>query len=202
MKKILVLACLTVAAGNLLAQQANYYRAIQQAKRDSAQNAAEQQRIQQAANGPAAPMPAAPAPAPAAPMDPALQATLANVASLQTDFAGLVNVADKPDVTQKAALMNHLTEAAQGAKKASADSVKKLSDDLLLAVTGKKKFTAPQQTRLAQYVHALFNSSHLSPAQQQALLANVKQLLNDGGAALDDTVNVVTDLKAVVTDTM
>ena len=203
MKKSFVLVCVMLTAGSLLAQ-VNYYRAKQQAVRDSRQNDANQQRTLGEANGPASPAPApAPAPTPAAPADPALQATLANVASLQADFAALITAsADKPDPAQKVSLLNNLTQAAQGAKKATANSVKKLADDLLPALAGKKKLVAAQQTKLAQYVHALFNSSHLSAAQQQTVLTNVQKILTDGGVELNDAVNVVTDLKAVVADTM
>jgi hypothetical protein len=197
-----VTACLCVllaAAGELRAQ--NYYKAEQQANRTSAQNDAEQQRIQKEAGGsPGAPAggPSAPAPAP---MDPALQATLKNVNGLQGDFAAAINSpASTPDPGQKIALLNDLSQAAQGAK-ATSDSVKKLADDLLTALGGRNKLAAAQQTKLAREVHALFNSSHLTAAQQQTLLDDVQKTLTDGGASLDNAVDVVTDLKAVVAQT-
>lgn len=201
MKEFIAFACVLFTAGTLLAQ--NYYRAKEQARRDSAQNDAEQQRIQREANGPGgAPAAPAAATAPAAPVDPALQATLNNVASLQSDFAAAINfTGEKPDPSQKISLLNNLSQAAQGAKKASANSVRKLADDLLTAVAGKKKLAAAQQTKLAREVHALFNSAHLSEAQQQTLLADVQKILTDGGASLDDAVNVATDLKAVIAET-
>ena len=68
-------------------------------------------------------------------------------------------------------------------------------------MTGQKKLAAAQQKKLAQAIHALFNSAHLTAAQQQALLTDVQKILTDGGASLDDAVNVVTDLKAVVAET-
>lgn len=200
MKTFIVFACVLVTAGAVLADP--YSESKRQARRDSALNDAEQQRIQREANGPAA-APARPAPAatPAAPVDPVLQATMKNVAGLQSDFAALNNsTGDKPDPSQKISLLNNLSQAAQGTKASSA-SVKKLADDLLTAVAGKKKMPAAQQTKLAREVHALFNSSHLSETQQKALLADVQKILTDGGASLDDAVNVVTDLKAVATET-
>ena len=197
-KTLIVGACLLLSAASLLAQ--NYNMAVQQAKRDNAQNDAEQQRIANAAsNSQGAPAPGMPAPATPAPMDPVLQATLKNISGLQTDFAAIIAASDK-DPAQKTALMNDLTQAAQGTK-ASTDSVKKLADDLLTALAGQKKLAKPQQTRLAQMIHALFNSSHLSAAQQQVLVTNVQKILTDGGASLDATVDVVTDLKAVVAET-
>jgi hypothetical protein len=197
-KTVIAGGCLLLTAGSLLAQ--NYYLATQQARRDSSQNDAEQQRIQKEAGGsPGAP--GAPAPATAAPVDPALQATLNNVSSLKSDFAAAItSTGDKPDPAQKISLLNNLSQAAQGAK-ASADSVKKLATDLLTALAGKNKLAAAQQTKLAREIHALFNGAHLTPAQQQTLLADVQKILTDGDASLDDAVNVVTDLKAVVAET-
>jgi hypothetical protein len=203
MKKSVSIACVLFTAGIGLAQEVNYSIAKQQARRDSAQNDAEQQRIAREANGPggasAAPGAAA---ASAAPVDPALQATLSNVAGLKSDFAAVISsTGDKPDPAQKDSLLNNLSQAAQGAKKASANSVKKLADDLLTAVAGNKKLAVAQQTKLAREVHALFNSAHLSAAQQQSLFTDVQKILTDGGATLDDAVNVVTDLKAVADET-
>jgi len=189
--------CLVLTAGSVAAQ--NYYLATQQARRDSAQNDAEQQRIQREAGGGAGASAAA-APSTAAPLDPALQATLKNVAGLQSDFAGMVASSDKPAPEQKTSLLNDLTQAAQGTR-ASAGSVKKVADDLLTAVAGKKKLVLAQQTKLAREIHALFNSAHLTSAQQQTLLTDVQKILTDGGASLDDAVNLATDLKTVVSET-
>jgi hypothetical protein len=197
MKTILACACVVMTAGSLLAQ--NYYMATQQARRDSAQNDAEQQRIsKEAGSSPGSPGTAAAAPAP---MDPALQATLKNVSSLQTDFATAINsTSDTPDPGQKVSLLNDLSQAAQGTKASSA-SVKKVADDLLKDLSGKKKLTAAQQTKLAREVHALFNSSHLTATQQQTVLTDIQNTLTDGGASLDDAVNTVTDLKEVIAET-
>src|ERR1017187_1422953 len=158
MKISIAFVCVLFTAGSVLAQ--NYYRAEQQARRASAQKDAEQQRIQKAASEPAGtPSARAAAAAPVVPVDPALQATMNNVAGLQSDFATLSNVTgDKPDPSQKISLLNNLSQAAQGTKASSA-SVKKLADDLLAAVAGKKKLAAAQQTKLAREVHALFNRS-------------------------------------------
>jgi len=199
MKTILACACVVMTAGSLLAQ--NYYMATQQARRDSAQNDAEQQRISKEAGGSPGASGAAGAAAAPAPMDPALQATLKNVSSLQTDFATAINsTSDTPDPGQKVSLLNDLSQAAQGTK-ASSTSVKKVADDLLKNLSGKKKLTAAQQTKLAREVHALFNSSHLTATQQQTVLTDIQTTLTDGGASLDDAVNTVTDLKEVIAET-
>lgn len=194
----LVCGCLLGIGESLRAQ--NYYKAVQQAHRDSAQNDAEQQRIANASGsggGSAAPGGAAPA----APADPALQATMKNVSGLQSDFATLTAAGGTVDSSQKVGLLNDLSQASQGANKASSDSIKKLVNDLSTALAGQKKLTVPQQKRLAQEIHALFNSAHLKDVQQQNLLNDVQKILTDAGAPLDSAVDVVTDLKDVVAQT-
>jgi hypothetical protein len=91
-----------------------------------------------------------------------------------------------------------MTAAAQGTK-ASPASVSKLAENLA-AVTANKNLQAQHQ-KLAQSVHAIFNSSHLSAAQQQMVCDNVQKILQDGGASSDDVANVINDLKAIATET-
>ena len=174
-----------------------YTIAIQQAQRVSNQNAAEQQRIQQAAGSASTAAPGMPNPPPA---NPALQATLQNISSLQADIIALNADADgQVVVDQKIALLNDLSTAAQGSKP-SPDSVKALVKDLMTALTG-KKIPAAQQTRLAQQLHATFNSSHLTDAQRAAIFAAVQKTLTDAGVSLDAATDVVTDLKKVADET-
>jgi len=190
MKSSIALACALFAAMTAAAQ-VNYYRAQQQAIRANVQNNQEQQNIQREAN--ASPNDKV--------VDPALQATLNNINSLQADFAAAAKTADaKTDATQKVSLLNNLTQAAQGTKAASA-SVRKLADDLLTAMAGKAKLTVPLQTKLAREVHAMFNSGHLTAAQQDKIVADVQKTLTDAGASSDDASNVINDLKAVATET-
>ena len=63
--------------------------------------------------------------------------------------------------TNRQPMINDLTEAAQGTKPSPA-SVSTLADDLAPVVAGNKQLHAQHQ-KLAQNVHAIFNSSHLSP---------------------------------------
>ena len=74
------------------------------------------------------------------------------------------------------------------------------ADALATAFAGKEKLRAPQ-TKLAQYVHAVFNSSHLTTAQQQMIFDGVQKILNDGGASPDETANVVNDIKTIASET-
>lgn len=174
-----------------------YVIAKQRARDTSARNDAEQQRIQNAANG-QAPTYSTPGAAAAA-ADPALAATLKNLNNLSADFTAL-GTAAKPDATQKVSLLNNLTQAAAG-KKASTDSVKHLAEDLTTAVSGKTKITPAQQKQLAGIVHAAFNGAHLTDAQSEKAFAAASKILTDAGASLDEATNVVTDLKKIAGET-
>lgn len=177
-----------------------YSMAKQQANRASNANANEQRNLQQqtrdgSGQSSAPSAPASPAPAP---MDPALKATLGNINSLKTDI-GNFNSANpgQVDSSGRIALLNDLSAAGQGPNKPTADTVKKLADDLIKAVSGNKKLTAAQQTQLGRNIHALCNSSHLTDAQQTMLLDGVQKVLTDAGISLDNAVDVVTDLKQI-----
>ena len=138
--------------------------------------------------------------APGAPAaNPALQATLNNITSLQGDLKTIGSSAT-PDASAKVSLLNNLTSAAQGTK-ASSDSTKKLADDLITALSGKNQIPAAKQAQLARAIHAMFNSAHLTGAQQQALLDNVQKILTDSGVSFNSAVDIVTDLKTIATQT-
>lgn len=125
--------------------------------------------------------------------NPALEATLQNIANLRADFE---NFADGQ--TNRQPLINDMTAAAQGAKASPAD-VSKLAEHLA-AVAGNKNLQAQHQ-KLAQNVHAIFNSSHLSAAQQQMVCDNVQKILQNGGASSDDVTNVINALKTIAAET-
>ena len=183
MKLSLAFGCALFLAGSVSAQGV-YNMAKQQAK-----NAANGASPQQGATPPATPPPQF-----NAPPDPVLQATLRNINNLRVDFVNLDS-----NQTNSLPLTKDLTEAAQGTKPSPTD-VAKLAHDLASAVAGNQKLHAQHQ-KLAQYVHALFNDSHLSPAQQQMVLDAIKKILSDGGVAADDVANVLGDLKAIATET-
>jgi len=188
MKTSLALFCTLFLAGSVPAQGV-YNMAKQQAR-----NAvASEERNQQAIN-PGGQSPSAPPPQNNQQPDPALQATLQNISNLRADFDDLGS-----GRTNTVALQNDLTTAAQGARPAPA-AVTKLAEDLAAAVTGNKKLQAQQQ-KLAQYCHAIFNSSHLSATQEQSVLDAVKKILSDGGVSDDDVTKIIADLKAVATAT-
>jgi len=128
------------------------------------------------------------------PPDPALQATLRNVNNLRVDFEDL-----DAHPTNLVALLKDLNDAAQG-KKPSSTAVTNLAQHWSAAIAGNPKLHAQHQ-KLAQYVHALFNGAHLSPAQQQAVLDDMRKILTNGGVAEEDGTKVISDLKAIATET-
>jgi hypothetical protein len=193
MKISVALFCALLVAGSVSADP--YSMAIQQAKRASDQNNAEQQQIQNQ-DGTSGSTRSGSGQAAAA--NPALAATLQNITNLQGDFVMVINAnGDKAD--QKIALMNDFSSASQGAK-ASANSVKELAKDLMTAMAGNKKLEA-QQLKLAREIHAVFNSSHLTAARQQTVFDDVQKTLTDAGVSMDAAIDVVTDLKTIAAET-
>ena len=194
MKRFIAFACALFVAGSLPAQ--NYSVAIRQARNAAANETAASQKGLEDPTPPAQPPQNNPAPPP----DPALQATLQNIEGLRNDFTAIGSAAAAAPLTaQKQLLTNDMAAAAQGAKPQAA-SISKLADDLATAIAGKEKLRAPQP-KLAQYVHAIFNSSHLTTAQQQMIFDGVQKILNDGGASPDETANVVSDIKTIASET-
>jgi hypothetical protein len=185
MKILPVIICALFVAASASAQGV-YNMAKQQAK-----NVANGESAQQGGNQPATPPQYNPPPAQP---DPALQATLRNINNLRVDFEDL-----DVNQTNTLSLIKDLTEAAQSTKPSPA-SVTRLAQDLAPVVAGNKQLHAQHQ-KLAQYVHAMFNGSHLSPAQQQMVLDAVKKILTDGGVPTDDVAKVISDLKTIGTET-
>ena len=193
MKPFIAFTCAVFVANTLLADP--YSAAIRQAKDVSARETAANQKLLD--NPPPA---APPQNNPNQPPNPVLQATLQNIESLRSDFAAIGNTATGASLTvQKQSLTNDLVIAAQGAKPQPA-SVTKLADDLMTAIAGKEKLRTPQQ-KLAQYTHAIFNSSQLTAAQQQMIFDGVKKILTDGGASPEEATSVVNDIKTIASET-
>ena len=191
MKPFIALACALGLANSLLADP--YSAAIRQAKNVSAKETAANQQLMDN------PPPAAP-PQNNPPPNPVLQATLQNIDNLRNDFAAIGNAAaNTPLTAQKKTLTNDLATAAQSAKPQPA-SIAKLADDLATAIAGKEKLRAPQP-KLAQFVHAIFNSSHLTAAQQKMIFDGVHKILTDGGASPEETADVVNDIKTIASET-
>ena len=189
MKRILTFACLaTLATTNLPGQ---YIQATKQARRVVNQVGERQAETQATPTAPTAPPPQA---MPPPPPNPALVALQLNISNLATDLAGL-----QTNPIKKQPLINDLSVAVQGASPAQT-SVAKLTDDLAAGLTG-KSLSVEQRTKLAQYLRAIFNSSHVSPAQQRAIFEDAPKILQAGGVSADNAAKVVADLKAVAAET-
>lgn len=188
MKTPTAVFCVALIAGSVSAQGV-YNMAKQRARNTSAQEAQHQQAIEQQTRPP---VPATP-PGPGQP-NPALEATLQNIANLRADFE---KFDASPTNTQP--LIKDLTESAQGTK-AKPATVTSLAENLAPVIAGNTKLR-PQYQKLAQNLHAIFNSSHLSPSQQRMIFDGVQKILHDGGVSAEDTAKVVGDLKTVAAET-
>lgn len=180
------IVCLLVLAADARADV--YSSALQKAH-----NVAEQNNARQGITGQPSPPPPAPAPKP----DPILAATLSNITNLQADLAML-----ETDPGRIQPLINDLNAAASG-NRPSNQSVAKLAQDLASLLSG-KALPADQLRKMAQALHAFFNSSHLSEAQQNALLSEMeKNLQGSGTTAADDArlKSLDADLRAVIAAT-
>lgn len=193
MKMAVVIFCALLAAGFASAQ------GIYNMAKDQARNVAAGEPPQGSAPPPSSPPPQNNNP-PAPPPNPALEATLKNISNLRVDFDALGKLSElKPDSLPKKLLLNDLTVAPQGTKPSDA-SISALADNLASAVAGKDAMK-PQHAKLAQDIHAVFNASHLSAAQQQMVFDDVQKILQDGGASADSAINVVSDIKTIATET-
>jgi len=162
--------------------------------RDASNAAAKRSQAGLTPTTPAAPAQSVPAP------NPVLQATLQNIQNLRNDFATLARLTNTASITtEKQALTNDLGMAALGIRPPQ-PSISKLADDLAAAIVGNGKLRA-QHPRLAQYVHAVFNSSQLSSLQQEMIFDNTQTMLTGCGVAPDIATNVVSDIKAIVNET-
>ena len=178
----------------LVAVSASAQGVYNMAKQQAKNAVAAENRNQQAINSSGQPTPTAPAPNNPAPQpNPELEATLRNIANLRADFENFA-----AGQTNRQPLVKDLTEAAQGTK-ASPASVSKLAENLADIAANKNLQT--QHQKLAQSVHAIFNSSHLSAAQQQMVCDGVQKILLAGDTPPDDVTNVISSLKTIATET-
>jgi len=145
--------------------------------------------------------PAAPPQNPLPPrVNPVLEATLQNISNLRVDFDALGKLPElKLDSLPKQSLLNDLTAAAQGAKP-SPTSVTNLAESLATAVAGKEDMQ-PQHAKLAQDIHAIFNSSYLSAAQQEMIFNDVQNILQSNEIPSDEITNVVAGVKKIAAET-
>ena len=188
MKTYLLLACLAAMTATVLADP--YTQAIKQSKR-----VVNQVGQRQAETQGAAPVASQPPPQPVAPPpNPALVALQLNISNLAKDLGDL-----QADPTKKQPLINDLNLAVQGTSPAQA-SVTKLTEDLALALTG-KTLPLEQRTKFAQYLRAIFNSSHVSPTQQRTIFEDARKIFQTGGVTTENADKIIGDLKTVAGET-
>jgi hypothetical protein len=191
MKPLLGVLCAVFLAGGVFADP--YSAAIRQAQNVSTKVSNANRQLDE---NPATVQPPHNNPA----VNPMLQATLQNIENLRNDFATIGNATNTAlSIAQKQSLTNDLATAAQSVKP-QAVSISKLADDLTMAISGNEKLRA-QYPKLAQYVHAVSNSSFLTAAQQQTIFGDVHKILVNGGAAPDDATTVVNDIKEIASET-
>lgn len=136
---------------------------------------------------PAAARPAAPAVS-ATPMTPSQQA----YATFQSQlFQVKTNAPD--DVKQT--LAKNMAGVAQGTKPSEA-TLSKLSEHLS-AAWGEAKLTSANKVRVAQDIGVLLNSANRPPIQKQAMIEDVRSILQTGGASTENTAALASDLKQV-----
>jgi hypothetical protein len=140
--------------------------------------------------GTTAPNRPATAPGATAPqMTPAQQA----FASFQTQ---LFSVTTNVTADQKSAIARDMSTVAQGPKP-SQGTLAKLSDHLTTALAEASKLTSQRKTRLAQEIGVLLNSFNTPAAQKDAMIKDVQETLQSGGASTDNASAVAADLKTV-----
>jgi hypothetical protein len=188
MKRFVILAGISVFAATTLADP--YTSAKSQAKRAVSQTQARQAETMGAQPATTPP----PQTAPAQP-SPALVAMQLNVSNIAADLESL-----QKDPLKKQPLINDLHAAAQGTSP-SKGSVSKLTDDLAATLPGKTTLSPEQRTKLAQYLRAVFNASHVAPAQQRTILDDAQKILQTAGVSAEDATKVIYDFKAIAAET-
>lgn len=155
-----------------------------------------QNNVRQGVPPPASPAPRSAVPATpgnaAAPTPAVLQAQ--NISKIKADLAAL-----KPGspVTpeQKQQFIKDLAIAARSTKP-SLPTVTRFVDTLTAAL-GENNLGAPEQERLAQNLHSVFNSKPLPATQFDAIIADVQAILQVGGVKRPVAASIAGDLKAV-----
>ena len=147
-----------------------------------------------------------PAPKPAPAAKPAAQPANAvplpeaqqqNITRLQADLAALVTKTQvTPGLAQQ--FQKDLIAAVQGPSKPGRESISRLADDLITALTD-RKLSAVQQARLAKALHVLLNSAY-SPAEALAHANDALAILKAISAGQGEVQAVANDLKAIAAE--
>lgn len=134
--------------------------------------------------------------APAKPATPSPVATAQQgVAKLQADLAG-IKAGAPVTPEQKTQFMKDIAVAVRGGTKPSLPTVAKFVNELTAALA-EKALGATEQTRLAQDIEAVLNSTAMPALQFDAIIADVQAILQVGDVKRAAAVAVANDLKAV-----
>lgn len=134
--------------------------------------------------------------APAKPATPSPVATAQQgVAKLQADLAG-IKAGTPVTPEQKTQFMKDIAVAVRGGTKPSLPTVAKFINELTAALA-EKALGATEQTRLAQDIEAVLNSTAMPALQFDAIIADVQAILQVGDVKRAAAVAVANDLKAV-----
>lgn len=146
---------------------------------------------------PAKPVAASPGtPAAAKPATPSPVATAQQgIAKLQADLAG-IKAGAPVTPEQKTQFMKDIAVAVRGGTKPSLPTVAKFVNELTAALA-EKALGATEQTRLAQDIEAVLNSTAMPALQFDAIIADVQAILQVGDVKRAAAVAVANDLKAV-----
>lgn len=150
------------------------------------------------------PPPAPPAPRSAVPATPGNPAAatpavlqMQNISKIKADLAAL-KPGSPVTLAQKQQLIKDLAVAARSTKP-SLPTVTKFVDTLAAALN-ENILGEPEQERLAQNLHSVFNSKPLPASQFDKIIADAQAILQVGGVKRSVAVSIASDLKAVGTE--
>lgn len=195
--KIMKALVLTIVALGLLTQQ-SFSQGAQGAQiTQRARELVNQNNVRQGVGQPSQPATPPRAAQPQKPTAPnPAQIQQQNVNKIKNDIAAII--ADSQvaqDKVQK--LAADLLSAARGTKKPSSVALGKLAASLGSNLAG-KTLGSQEQSRLAQDLEAVVNSSKLSQLQVNAYVSDVQAILQVAGAKHNDAASAAGEVKAVV----
>jgi hypothetical protein len=148
------------------------------------------------------PTPAKPAPATTPAAKPAASSPVTaqqqSIAKLKTDIAAIA-AKSQAAPEQKLQFVRDLMAAVRGVTKPSQTSVTKFANGLTAALAD-KTLSPADQSRLAQDIEAILNSTKLPQSQADAIVADVQASLQNSDVKRTVAVSVADDLKAVATE--
>ncbi|MCU0784048.1 MAG: hypothetical protein MUF81_08375 [Verrucomicrobia bacterium] len=182
-------ASLSLLAGHALGQGAQADQIKRRAKELSNQN-----NVRQGVPTPAPPR-AYPAPTAARPATATPAATpQQGVAKIQAAIAGL-KLGSPATAEQKQQFIKDIASACRGTKP-SLPAVTAFVNEVTVALT-EQTLEAVQQSRLAQDIEAVLNSTTMPLSQFDAIIADVQAIFQVGGAKRNQAASAANNLKAV-----